>query len=253
MESRIGIEVENMLSRFRLKDGQAFDPSIDITASVSNVIFRIIFDKNCNVNDTEFREGMNAIHLEMKNLKKVEMANFFPVLRFFPVFRASIKYHMELRKQWRSCIISILEGISDVKDSFYNILKKELETDAEEFNKKEIAESLLAVVRDLFFAGTETTATTLRWFTVLMANHQDVQKQIKDEMDQVVGLKRHPSLEDKPNLPLLEATLLELMRFRTLVPLAVPHSTLKDTYLNRMFIPANTVVCLDLHDVCHNN
>ena len=127
-------------------------------------------------------------------------------------------------------------------ESLYQIFKKELETDPENFNKNEIEERLLAFARDLFLAGTETTASTIRWFIVLMANHQDVQKQIRDEMDQVVGLKRHPSLEDKANLPLLEATLLELMRFKTLVPL-VAHSTLKDTYLNGMFIPARTVVC----------
>ena len=242
MESRIRIEVENVLSRFRLKDGQAFDPSYETTASVSNVICSIIFGKRCSVDDPEFPELINIAHLEMRNLEKVKMVDFFPILRFFPVFRGAIKYHMILQERWRSYMKSLLESIVDVKDedSFYKILKKELETEAE--NKKDIAKRLLAIVRDLFFAGTETTATTLLWFTVLMANHQDVQKQIRDEMDQVVGLKRHPSLEDKPNLPLLEAALLELLRFKTLVPMSVAHSTLKDTYLNGMFIPANTVV-----------
>ena len=246
MESRIRIEVENMLSRFRLKDGQAFDPSYETTASVSNVICSIIFGKRWNVDDPEFHEGMNIVHLENRNLEKVQMVDYFPVLRFFPIFRGAIKYHVKLHERWRSYITSALESIVDVdeEDSFYKILMKELENDAENLSKKKIAESLLAIVRDFFFAGTDTTATTLQWFFILMANHQDVQKQIRDEMDQVVGLKRHPSLEDKPNLPLLEATLLELLRFRTLAPLAVPHSTLKDTYLNGMFIPANTVVCL---------
>ena len=246
MESRIRIEVENMLSRFRLKDGQAFDPSYETTASVSNVICSIIFGKRWNVDDPEFHELITLCHLEMRNLEKVEIVDLFPILRFFPVFREAIKYHMSLFKRWRSLVTSVLESIVDMKeeDSFYKILKKELESDAEGFKESDIAERLLAIVKDFFFAGTETTATTLLWFTVLMANHQDVQMEIKDEMDQVVGLKRHPSLEDKPNLPLLEATLLEVMRFRTLVPIALPHSTLKDTYLNGMFIPANTVVCL---------
>ena len=248
MESRIRIEVENMLSRFRLKDGQAFDPSYETTASVSNVICSIIFGKRWNVDDPEFQEGMNIVHLQVRDLEKVVMVNFFPVLRFMPVFRGAIKYQMDLRKRWHDYLTSVLEGIVDVKeeDSFYKILKKELEADAEVFNKKKIGDRLQAVIRDLFLAGTETTATTLQWFIIVMANHQDVQKQIRREMDQVVGLKRHPSLEDKPNLPLLEATLLELLRFKTLVPMCLAHCTLKDTYLNGMFIPANTVVCLAL-------
>ena len=252
MESRIRIEVENMLSRFRLKDGQAFDPSYETTASVSNVICSIIFGKRWNVDDPEFKEGMNIVHLQSRDLKKIVMINFFPVLRFLPVFRGAFKNNMNLHERWLSYITSVFEEIADVKeeDSFYKILKKELETDKEEFNKKEIAERLFAVVRELFLAGTESPATFLHWFIILMANHQDVQNQIRDEMDQVVGLKRHPSLDDKPNLPLLDASLLELMRFKTLVPIVAAHSTLKDTYLNGMFIPANTVVCQTLTDVC---
>jgi len=45
------------------------------------------------------------------------------------------------------------------------------------------------------------------------------------------------------SLPYVEATILELHRYKTLVLFAVPHQTLKDTEVDGYFIPAGTTVC----------
>ena len=44
-------------------------------------------------------------------------------------------------------------------------------------------------------------------------------------------------------LPYVEATILELLRFKTVVPLAMPHQTLRNTEVGGYFIPAETMVC----------
>ena len=38
---------------------------------------------------------------------------------------------------------------------------------------------------DLFRAGTDTTATTLSWSFMYLAKHQDIQKQVREEIDEV--------------------------------------------------------------------
>jgi len=43
-------------------------------------------------------------------------------------------------------------------------------------------------------------------------------------------------------LPYVEATILELFRYKTLGPLAVPHRTMKDTAVGGYFIPGLTTV-----------
>ena len=43
-------------------------------------------------------------------------------------------------------------------------------------------------------------------------------------------------------LPYVEATILELLRYKTIVPLAVTHSTLKDAEVGGYFIPKGTAV-----------
>ena len=44
------------------------------------------------------------------------------------------------------------------------------------------------------------------------------------------------------SLPYVEATILELLRYKTLGPMALPHRTMKDTELDGYFIPAGATV-----------
>ena len=44
------------------------------------------------------------------------------------------------------------------------------------------------------------------------------------------------------SLPYVEATILELLRHKTLVPLAIAHRTLKDTEVGGYFIPGGITV-----------
>ena len=45
-------------------------------------------------------------------------------------------------------------------------------------------------------------------------------------------------------LPYVEATILEVQRYKTLGPLAIAHRTLKDTEVGSYFIPMGTTVSL---------
>jgi len=44
-------------------------------------------------------------------------------------------------------------------------------------------------------------------------------------------------------LPYVEATILEVLRYKTLAPLAITHCTLNDTEVGGYFVPAETTVC----------
>lgn len=55
---------------------------------------------------------------------------------------------------------------------------------------------LLVALSDLFSAGAETTATTLRWAILLISRDLTVQKRIQDEIDQIIGYDRFPKFTD---------------------------------------------------------
>lgn len=80
---------------------------------------------------------------------------------------------------------------------------------------------------DLFSAGMETIKTTLLWINVYMLRNPDSMRRVQDELDQVVGRSRLPSIEDLPYLPITESTILEAMRRSSIVPLATTHSPTK--------------------------
>ena len=76
---------------------------------------------------------------------------------------------------------------------------------------------------DLFLAGSETTSTTLSWAILYMIRYPGVQEQVQQELDQVVGTDRLPSLADRPNLPYTEAVIMEIQRCGNIGPFGVQH------------------------------
>lgn len=73
----------------------------------------------------------------------------------------------------------------------------------------------------------ETIKTTLQWAVVFMLHHPEVMRNVQEELDQVVGRKRLPRLEDLPYLPYTESTILEVLRRSSIVPLGTTHAATK--------------------------
>merc|ERR1712064_153227 len=65
-------------------------------------------------------------------------------------------------------------------------------------------DNLKVTLFDLFLAGSETISTTLTWAALYMVRYPEVQRKVQEELDEVVGLHRMPSMKDKPELPYTE-------------------------------------------------
>ena len=109
--------------------------------------------------------------------------------------------------------------------------------------------NLIMTMAEVFMAGLETTASTLCWALLYLIHNPGVQQMLHQELDQVIGPERLPELEDKKNLPYLEATITETLRLSSLVPLSVPHKTTVDTTLQGYSIPKGTTVLMNLSSV----
>lgn len=109
---------------------------------------------------------------------------------------------------------------------------------------------LVQVMADMFSAGEETVKTCLLWALVYLLRHPKIMRKVQDELDAVVGRSRLPCLEDQQHLPYTEATLCEVLRRSTVVPLGTFHATSEDTTLGGYSIPKGATIIPLLYG-CH--
>uniref|UniRef100_A0A2P2I3B0 Cytochrome P450 2L1-like n=1 Tax=Hirondellea gigas TaxID=1518452 RepID=A0A2P2I3B0_9CRUS len=111
---------------------------------------------------------------------------------------------------------------------------------------------LHSVVNDMFTAGSETSATTLRWMILYMAVKPEIQSKIHKLLDAVVPSDRLPSLDDREQLAYIDAMLLDLMRISSLVPISLPHCATATVQFEGYTIPKGTML-LVCAEMCHRD
>ena len=79
-------------------------------------------------------------------------------------------------------------------------------------------------------------------FFLAAAMHLESQKAAQAELDAVMGPDRLPEFSDYDHLPYMRAFVKELTRWHIVTPMGLPHATVNDDEYNGYFIPARTVV-----------
>lgn len=95
-----------------------------------------------------------------------------------------------------------------------------------------------------YFRGVDTTATALTCLILILLQNQDLQTRMQEEIDGVFPEGAFPSLSKRQQTPFTEAVILELLRYISHVPLAVPHSTLENATICGYHVDANATVFL---------
>ena len=83
-------------------------------------------------------------------------------------------------------------------------------------------------------------------FFLAAAMHPDCQKAAQGELDNVVGPDRLPEFSDYDQLPYMRAFIKEVMRWHIVTPMGLPHATMEDDEYNGHFIPAGTIVNVNI-------
>ncbi|KAF6761857.1 cytochrome P450 [Ephemerocybe angulata] len=110
---------------------------------------------------------------------------------------------------------------------------------------KEIQDAILELkeVASVFFgAGYDTTHATITNFILAMTLFPEVQAKARQELDSVVGSDRLPDLSDEEKLPYLRAVLKEVVRWRPVSAIGLPHLSTEDDVYNGYYIPKNTLI-----------
>ena len=79
-------------------------------------------------------------------------------------------------------------------------------------------------------------------FLLVLHHHPEVEQRLVEEIADVIGYDRFPTLADRAHMPYMEAAVMELLRYLSHVPFAVPHMTMKDLEIGGYKLPKGTQV-----------
>jgi cytochrome P450 len=86
-----------------------------------------------------------------------------------------------------------------------------------------------------------------------MLLHPEIQRSAQAEIDEVLGSHCLPKVDDRPRLPYTEALIKEILRWGTVSPLALPHSTAVDDEVFGYKIPKDCVVIPNIWAMLHDD
>jgi cytochrome P450 len=104
----------------------------------------------------------------------------------------------------------------------------------------------------LLEGGAETSASSTMVFIMTMAAYPDVQAEAREEVDRLCGRSRMPDKDDIAKLPFIRACVLEILRWRPVLPLGVPHQTTAADINGELSIPSDTTVMINTWKINHD-
>ncbi|TFY79434.1 hypothetical protein EWM64_g4580 [Hericium alpestre] len=90
--------------------------------------------------------------------------------------------------------------------------------------------------------GADTTVCAKYSFFLAMVLYPEVQKKAQEELDAVVGNDRLPMINDRSQLPYIDAIVKEVLRWSPVAPLGIPHRATEDDIHDGYFIPKGSII-----------
>lgn len=254
MENLIKDELKTLLAELG-EERENVSLNKNISTAVLNVLWTITGGKQFSKDENRLDELLNLLR---ERSRAFDMAggllNQLPWMRFicpdycgynviqslntklFQLFTEIIVEHQKtLTSENRDFIDAYLHEKEESKSGYFNV------------------DQLVAICLDFFIAGALTTSYTLDFAVLATVSNPHVQNRLHQELDKVLQRKQIPSMDDKGRLPYVEALLLESQRFQHVVPTAGPRRVLRDTTLDKYFIPKNSIVLMSLSSIHHDS
>ncbi|KAM9323952.1 cytochrome P450 2G1-like [Gastrophryne carolinensis] len=248
IEVRIQEEAWCLIQELKKTNALLFDPHPFLNKASGNIIFSIMFGKRHDYDDAELLGVLDYISETMYIMSSRwgEVFQMFP--RIMPLIPGK---HQTLLSNMQKLLTFVKKRVDnnwktldpdnprDYVDAFLIKIEKEKANPNSEYHLTNLVYSTLQI----FFAGMETTSSTLVYALLILMKYPDVLDKVYEEIDQVIGRDRIPKLQDRNQMPFTEAVIHELQRFITLVPMGLARKTTRDVKLRGYIIPKGTNIC----------
>lgn len=220
------------------KDGESLDLAQEMMRLTLNIVAKTLFNVDVGEEAANVREALTTI-LEMFNIMVMpfsELLEKFP----FPAVKRFEKSKERLNKIIYQIINERRQSGEDTGDLLSMLI---LALDTEGDGKGMTNEQLRDEAMTIFLAGHETTANALTWTWYLLSQHEEVEKKLHEELDEVLSDRKLPAFEDVTRLQYTEKVFAESMR---LYPpaWAVGRLAIKDVEIGGYQIPKGSLVLM---------
>ncbi|XP_073405347.1 cytochrome P450 2F2-like [Dendrobates tinctorius] len=252
-EERIREEAMYLTEALRKANGSPIDPNSHILRSMSNVICSVVYGSRFEYKDKHFQKLVKCIQDNFRIMSSSWglLYNIYPnIMKYIPGPHREIMENFTIiadftRKKMENNMKTLdSNNPRDFIDYFLIKMAKEEKNKETFYNTNTLVMNSLM----LFFAGTETVSTTLRFTFLLLMKHPNVTEKVYNEIDNVIG-QRPPSFEDRYNMPYTEAFLCEVQRFCNVSPLVAPRELTIDTQIRNYTFQKGTVFTVVLTHV----
>ncbi|XP_018026595.1 cytochrome P450 2L1 isoform X1 [Hyalella azteca] len=262
LEEAINIEAKALVEDLKKYGGEAINYPDSFRTVALNIIWQMVASTRFDLRGTEV-EVIYRVSKEFqtKMTPMMLLPSFVPVLDYLPKCVKNYLFNEHIVDEFFDQMKAVVKETIDqhlknydpdnVRDLMDEYIKgmKESEGDYDTFFRKG---ALGQIINDLFQAGSDTVNYQLKWVAYLLARYPEYATRMQQQIDAVVPRDRMVSLDDKPGLPLIEAFMMETMRYSSMITMNVQRSATRDTTINGYFIPKDTIIVVSNYSVHHD-
>lgn len=262
MAELVESEAEHLVAVFKErlagceKNGKIINMQDAFGVNVLNTLWMMMASIRYSPEDKELKKLQGLLTELFANIDMVgTLFSQFPFLRHIAPEISGYKQFIDIHQRVWAFLRAELDKHKETfkKDDPRDLMDVYLQMLISEDRKDSFSESqLLAICMDMFMAGSETTSKSLGFGFLYILLFPEVQVKAREEIDRVVGRERLPTLNDRPNMPYVEAIVYESVRVFMGRTFSIPHRALKDTTLQGYDIPKDTMVIANFNGVLMN-
>ncbi|XP_077229078.1 cytochrome P450 71A9-like [Tasmannia lanceolata] len=221
---------------------------------LNNIICRTIFGKKYEDNSGVGKSRFHDILKESQALLgEFSISDYFPGLEWVHIF-TGLKARLE-------------KNFRELDDFYEQVIKEHLNPERPEVENDDIVDFLLrvqkdpslatplnrdhikAILTDMFFAGTDTSSSSLVWTMAELIRNPRTMKIAQDEVRRIIGTKEMVQERDLHKLNYLKIVVKESLRLHPPAPLLLPRETTDKCTVGGYEIPAKTRVLINARTI----
>ncbi|THU98740.1 cytochrome P450, partial [Dendrothele bispora CBS 962.96] len=185
------------------------------------------------------------------------LVDLFPIMKYLPEWAPMAGFKRNAR--------AVKEAVDAMMNMPFQMVKDQMKTGTvspcltsrllESFGesiKLQDEEDIKGVAGTMYAAANDTTACVLLSFVLAMVLYPEVLGKMQEEMDQVIGIGKLPTFEDRERLEYLECVLKEVYRWNPPAPFGLPHRLMQNDLYDEYRIPKGATIYANIYAILQN-